>query len=150
MPTMTILNLVTILSLGMLVGTEFTVSAFINPVLYTLDPEARAASIRLFAIRLGRAMPFWYAFNLVLLITHAALRHRQPPASLLNAAAALWATVIILTLIFLVPINNRMMRIDQSISNSETSQHRRWETLHRFRIAALALATVLFLLSLPL
>ena len=43
------LNIVTAVSIGMLVGTEFAVSAFINPILRKLDDQLQAQAIRLFA-----------------------------------------------------------------------------------------------------
>jgi hypothetical protein len=52
------LNVVTTLCIGLLIGTEFAVSAFINPILRKLDSRAQASAIRLFAKRLGTAMPF--------------------------------------------------------------------------------------------
>jgi hypothetical protein len=54
--------------------------------------------------------------------------------------------VIILTLIFLVPINNRMMRLDaNSPSESSLREHTKWELLHRGRVAVLTASMVCFL-----
>ena len=60
------LDIVTTLCIGLLIGTEFTVSAFINPILNQLDGRAQAGATRLFAKKLGTAMPFWYAASLLL------------------------------------------------------------------------------------
>jgi hypothetical protein len=50
--------------------------------------------------------------------------------------------------LFLVPINNRMMRLDASSFPEESQrEHRRWEALHRLRVAALVMAMVCFLLA---
>ena len=57
---MSLLNLTTTMCMGLLIGVEFAVSAFLNPVLWRLDQPAQSAAIRLFARRLGTAMPFWY------------------------------------------------------------------------------------------
>ncbi len=46
---MLILNVVTVLCVGLLIGTEFAVSAFINPILRKLDDGAQAQAISLFA-----------------------------------------------------------------------------------------------------
>jgi len=40
---MNLLNIATILCIGLLIGAEFAVSAFINPVVWKLDPAAQAA-----------------------------------------------------------------------------------------------------------
>jgi hypothetical protein len=56
--------------------------------------------------------------------------------------------VIVLTLMFLVPINNRMMRLDaDSWSEEAREQHNRWDRLHRVRVFALGTAMVCFLLA---
>ena len=102
------LSVVTILSIGLMVGTEFAVWAFINPILEKLDEQARAHAVRLFAAKLGKVMPFWYAGNFLLLVIEAILLRAQPVIGLLATASAIWAAVIVLTLIFLVPINNRL------------------------------------------
>src|ERR1700710_698156 len=107
---MLFLDIAMIVCIGLLVGTEFAVSVFVNPVLWRMEEKAQAAAIRMFAIRLGKSMPFWYAASLLLLLAEAVLRHHAPGSSLLITACAIWAVVIVLTLAFLVPINNRMMQ----------------------------------------
>ena len=53
-----ILGIVTSMSIGLMIGTEFSVSAFVNPVLEKLDNSAQAQATRLFARKLGTVMPF--------------------------------------------------------------------------------------------
>jgi hypothetical protein len=50
---MSFLDIVTVVSVGLLVGTEFAVSAFVNPVLWKLKDRAQARAVSLFAGRLG-------------------------------------------------------------------------------------------------
>jgi len=146
---MTILHLVTILATGLLIGSELSVSAFINPVVWKLDERATVAAFRLFAGLLGRVMPFWYAACFILLIAetfvspgHGANR------TLLLTADILWAAVIFFSIAVLVPINNRIAALQLSTSfNDWRPQHHRWETLHRVRIAVLLVAFVLLLLA---
>jgi uncharacterized membrane protein len=144
---MTIVLVITaIVSIGLMVGTELAVSAFINPILWQLDQNASRQAVRLFARRLGTAMPFWYAGNFLLLVALFLLLRGQPGAALLSAAVGIWGAVIVLTLIFLVPINNRLARSDPDFPPGEAHrQHRRWDAMHRARIAALVAAFVLFL-----
>jgi len=145
---MLILDILTIVSIGLLVGTEFAVSAFINPILYRLDEAAQAAATRLFAIRLGTVMPFWYSASLLLLLTEAILRRHQPGTSLLIAASVVWAAAIVLSLTILVPINNRMMRLDASVfPDAARRAHQRWDFFHRIRVAALTAAMVCAVLA---
>ncbi|QMV18914.1 DUF1772 domain-containing protein [Granulicella sp. 5B5] len=139
---MFILDLITTLSIGMLIGVEFCVSVFINPILDRLDPLTQAHLMRDFAKRLGGAMPFWYGFNLLLLITESVFRRQQPNAALLYTAVTLWALTILMTVLILVPINNRMMQLEGAISEQSKRDHGKWDTLHRLRVVALAAAAI--------
>jgi hypothetical protein len=131
-----------------MIGTEFAVSAFVNPVLYQLDEGKQARAIRLFAARLGTAMPFWYVLGLLLLLAEAVVLRHAPGAVLLDTAGGIWALVIVLTLVFLVPINNRMARMEGSEFPREAQrEHRKWDVLHRLRVAALGTAMVCFLVA---
>jgi len=142
------LDILTTVCIGLLIGTEFTVSVFINPILQRLDTGMRMKTISYFAKRLGTAMPFWYVLSLLLLLAEAALRRHNFSGSLLLTASALWFAVIVLTLLFLVPINNRMMRLDaNSPSESSLREHTKWEVLHRGRVAVLTASMVCFLLA---
>jgi uncharacterized membrane protein len=107
---MTTFHVLTILSLGLLIGVEFAVSIFINPVLARLDERTRSQTVQMFATRLGRTMPFWYCINLALLITEAILHRNQSGLALMITSASIWAVAILLSILFLVPINNRMMQ----------------------------------------
>jgi hypothetical protein len=80
------LNIVTTVCIGLLIGTEFSVSAFINPILNKLDDHAQAQATRLFGKRLGGAMPYWYCASLLLMIV-GAIAHRFEPGDLLMMIA---------------------------------------------------------------
>ncbi|MGA8530199.1 MAG: DUF1772 domain-containing protein [Acidobacteriaceae bacterium] len=143
-----ILNIVTTLSLGLLIGTEFAVSAFINPILRRLDHRSRLAQLQPFAARLGAAMPFWYVLSFILLLTETVLLRHTPQLSLLITASAIWAFVIVFTLRFLVPINNRLIRPAPGITPEQSlREHDRWDLMHRFRVLALTAAMVAFLVA---
>jgi uncharacterized membrane protein len=142
------LSLLTVVSIALLVGTEFAVSAFVNPVLWKLDASARIAATRLFAALLGKVMPFWYAGNLLLLVVEALVRRSQPGASLLAGAAGVWTAVILLSLLVLVPINNRMAQLSPDApSDRDLREHKRWDALHRVRVAALCAAFIASLIA---
>src|ERR1700691_1579963 len=142
------LNLVTTLCIGLMIGTEFAVSAFINPILEKLDDRTRLIAIRLFAARLGAAMPVWYVLGLVLLLAETILLRHQPQFVLLALAVGIWVAVIILTLLFLVPINNRLARPgSDAVPAQALKEHAAWDSMHRLRVAALTTAMVLFLVA---
>src|SRR3954454_16007938 len=146
---MLIFNVLTILSLGLMIGVEFAVSVFIDPIVSRLDPRPRAQAIKMFATRLGRAMPFWYGANLLLLITEATLHRHQSGLALLITAAATWAAIILVTILFLVPINNRMMQLDpNSFTKEQQYEHRRWTNLHHLRVLTLVFAASCFVMAL--
>jgi uncharacterized membrane protein len=139
-----ILDVAATICIGWMIGTEFAVSVFIGPILEKLGP-AKAKATSLFAQRLGTAMPFWYGLSLVFLIMEVVLRRHEHGFGLLASATAIWVTVIVLTIFLLVPINNRIAKLEsESFSEKLQREHRRWEMLHRGRVAALAVAMVCF------
>lgn len=142
---MHLLDVVTILCAGLLVGNELTVSLFINPVIRQLEEQARTKTVSLFAALLGKAMPVWYALCFLLLLVEAYLRRHQPGHYLLLAAAGIWAAVILFSIFFLVPINNRIARLSQEAVPDWHTQHKTWDTLHRWRILSLIVAMVCLL-----
>lgn len=96
-------------------------------------------------------MPFWYIASLLLLIAEAIVRRQGPAGSLRITASVIWTAVIIYTLLVLVPINNRMTRLDSYAFFPEAQrEHKKWDILHRFRVVALAAAMVCFLVAIRL
>jgi uncharacterized membrane protein len=145
---MLILNIATIVCIGLMIGTEFAVSAFINPVLWKLERGAQIHAIRLFAETLGFVMPFWYGLGMLLLLVEMFLLRHQPHVLPLAFASGIWAAVILMSVLFLVPINNRLARSESSgIAEKAQNDHRRWHALHRVRVLALTAAMILFLVS---
>ena len=135
---MHLLDIITILCIGLMVGIELTVSLFINPIIWQLDEPAQAKAFSLFGRYLGKAMPIWYILSLVLLIAEAYLRRHQPALTPLLTAIIIWIAVILYTVTTLVPINNRIV----ALSTRWRSEHRRWDTLHRWRILLLTIAMI--------
>ena len=136
---MHLLDIITILCIGLMVGTELTVSLFINPVIWQLDEPAQAKALSLFARYLGKAMPIWYVLSLIFLIIEATLRRHQPALAPLLTAIIIWIAVILYTVTTLVPINNRIATLSTTQWRIE---HKRWDTLHRWRILLLTIAII--------
>lgn len=135
---MNLLNAATILCIGLLIGVELAVSAIVNPIVWKLDLAAQATAVRLFARRLGAAMPVWYIASLLLLLSETIIHRHESIVVLLGIATAIWGTVIALTLLFLVPINNRLARMDaDGLKESAQREHRRWDSRHRVRVFVL-------------
>jgi hypothetical protein len=139
---MKMIEIVALVLVGPLVGVEFGVAAFTNPLVAKLPDDAfrqvRSGGSRL----LGAVMPFWYIGTLVVLIAAAAFSKSY----LVIAATALLAAALLLTVTTLVPINNRIGRWQ---TNADVSRDLagRWDRLHWLRVALLAVVWLLLVVS---
>jgi len=136
---------------GMMAGNEFAVAVFVHPQLRRLSDRAHAQTAALLASSLGKAMPFWYGLALVLILG-ATYEHRpvsHGPGTLITSAGVLWAATIVFTVTMLVPINNRIARMNPEQPYPEWLRDRaRWDQLHRIRVALLVIAVLLLLAGL--
>jgi len=140
---MAFLNIAAIVCIGLLTGVEFSVSAFVNPVLANLNRAERADAIQRFAELGGKVMPLWYVLSFVFLIVEAALHRGDWGFGWLIGATALWIVAILLSVLVLVPINNRMAKVSaETFTETAAEEHQRWDRWHRLRIAAIAAAFV--------
>ena len=142
------LNIVTTLCIGLLIGTEFAVSAFINPTLSKLDNHSQAEATRLFGKQLGFVMPFWYGASLLLLILVSIFDHLGTGKALVFTASTIWAAAILQSVLVLVPINDRLIKTEAGeFSPKARQEHDKWDRLHRVRVAALSLSMTCFLVA---
>lgn len=140
---MHLLDTLTILCAGLMIGAELAVSLFINPVIWQLDDHAQAKALSLFARSFGKVMPFWYAVCLLLMILEAYLRRHETGPHFLLAAVVIWVAIIIYTVSTLVPINNRIAGLAiVALPVGWRQEHKKWDTLHRRRILFLITAMV--------
>ncbi len=145
---MNFLAIATTVCIGLLIGTEFSVAAFVNPILEKLDIVARTEATRLFGRRLERQCRMWYIASIVLLAAEMIVNRHEAGFALLGAATVLWAVAILMSIFLLVPINNRLTRAEsQAFTETERGEHRRWDMLHRVRVGMLMLAMTCFLLA---
>jgi hypothetical protein len=76
------------------------------------------------------------------------MRRHNPEVIWLVVAGSLFAFAIVMTLIFLVPINNRISGAQEEVfPDSLRQEHRIWDRLHRGRVLVLVSAMVLFLVG---
>jgi uncharacterized membrane protein len=134
-------NIATVFFVVILVGIEFSVSAFVNPAAWRLELEAQLKMLGRFAFVLGKVMPVWYPAGAVLLGIQTWIHWHEPGRGLLLAADAIWLLASAASILFLVPLNNR---VAEGAADWQTA-HRVWDQRHRMRIAALAIAVVLLL-----
>ncbi len=133
------LNIVTICLVATLVGVEFSVSAFVNPAAWRLDPEPQLKMLGRLAFILGKVMPVWYPACAVLLGVETWLRWHGPEIRALLAADGIWLLASLASISFLVPLNDCVAQGEADWQRI----HRVWDKRNWVRIAALAMAAVL-------
>lgn len=146
-----LLAVVTTLVTGLMAGNELAVIAFFHPALYGLPDEAHVRSAKEFAIRLGKAMPFWYALTLILLgvLAWQLSGVNRFAFGMVCAAAVLMAIVIVFTIACMVPINNRIGALNvEALPEGWKSDRRKWDEAHLIRVVALVLVFALLVFGL--
>ncbi len=66
-----------------LVGVEFSVSAFVNPAAWRLEPESQLKMLSRFALVLGKVMPVWYPVSTLLFVIQTWLYWHMPGRTVL-------------------------------------------------------------------
>ncbi len=144
----TTLAVITATVVGVMVGVEFAVAVFVNPLLLRLPAgpslEARADGGRV----LGRVMPFWYIGSLLLTAWLAAAKWGGPAGDAAVAAAAFLVVSVVMSVTLLVPLNNRSVTWTADHHPADwREQHRRWDRLHYARVAVIVAGFVLTLVA---
>ncbi len=140
------LDILTILCTVSMMGTEFTVSAILNPALDRLEQGTWMKAMPVLAQAMGRAMPFWYGLGLLFIGAEGYLHYGADSRWWFGAAALLWIVGIVYSVTILVPINNRIAEAKTDATTS-AADHRRWDALHRWRVALLVVAVTCLLVG---
>ncbi len=144
------LQILAILLLGLMCGSELNVAAFAHPVLNRQPPEAHILVRSSLAKLFGRVMPFSMAgstlLNLSLLLP---FEHLNKSAWHLAATAAtIQIFAIIFSLVGPVPINNRIAKwTPVSLPDGWRAQGRRWDLFHWIRTCGLIVGFAILVLS---
>ncbi|WP_346290147.1 DUF1772 domain-containing protein [Sphaerothrix gracilis] len=140
----TIFQIITVVTAGLMVGNELAVSAFVHPQFRRLDDKCHVAASKSLALIYGRIMPFWYALTLALTIGVAfTLRQNQPSFFFAVVAAILWFSLILFSIVRLVPINNQIGQLRlESLPDDWKNLRRRWDRLHAIRVGFLVIALI--------
>ena len=141
-----IIEMLAVLIVGPLVGSEFAVAAFANPIVGRLPDQAFRAARSDGGRLLGKVMPFWYIAALVLLVGATVIAHSR----LIGAAAVLLAVTVVLSVAMLVPINNRIAAWSgdgPADGDSIRELAARWDRLHWLRVVILAVVFVLLVVG---
>lgn len=136
---MHLLETATVFIVLSLVGVEFSVAAFVDPAARRLDPEPQLQLLSRLASVLGKVMPVWYPVSALLFAIQTWLLWHTSARGVLLTADALWLLASVGSILFLVPLNTRIAQGDADWQRL----HRIWDSRHRVRTAALAIAAVL-------
>ncbi|MEU6548024.1 DUF1772 domain-containing protein [Streptomyces sp. NPDC046859] len=143
------LQVVTTVVVGLMVGVEFAVAFVMNPIFNALpedsDQLARSHGGRM----LGALMPFWYGGSLALTALWAAATWHDDGAGLLVAAAALLVLSVVMSVLLLVPINNRGKTwTPENRPEDWKEQMNRWNRYHHARVGVIVAAFTLLVAAL--
>ncbi|MGP3939338.1 anthrone oxygenase family protein [Streptomyces sp. 6N106] len=144
-----VLAVVTVVVVGVMVGVEFAVAAFVNPILDRLPNDggldARSDGARV----LGRVMPFWYIGSVVLGAVWAAVTWGDAGASFVTAGTLLLVLSVVMSILLLVPINSRVATWSrEGVPADWKQQVGRWDRFHYVRVGVIVLAFTLLAVAL--
>ncbi|HEX4582361.1 MAG TPA: DUF1772 domain-containing protein [Acidobacteriaceae bacterium] len=141
-----VLQVLAVVVLGLMCGSELNIAAFVHPTLNRQSPDVHISLRASFATLLGRVMPFWMAtstlLNLLLLLP---FEHLGSLARHLAAIAfAIQVFAILFSLVGPVPINNRIkLWTPTNLPSNWRAQEHRWDLYHWSRTCGLIVAFVL-------
>lgn len=135
------LEVFTTVVVGVMVGVEFAVPFFLTPILNGL-PGDNGLRGRTHGARLGGAvMPFWYITSLVLVGVWAVAGWGHHGTGLVVTAAALLIVSVLMSILLLVPINNRVKTWTAGNRPDDWKQQlNRWDRFHYVRVAVIIAA----------
>ena len=144
------LQILAIVILGLMCGSELNVAAFGHPILNRQTTEVHVPVRAELARWLGRVMPFWMGgstlLNLLLLLPLERLSGTAWHLAAISAAIQLFAVVF--SLVGPVPINNRIAKWTAStVPTDWKAQERRWDQYHWFRTCGLIVAFAILTVS---
>ncbi|GGO06749.1 DUF1772 domain-containing protein [Micromonospora parathelypteridis] len=143
------LEVFTTVLVGVLVGVEFSVAFVINRILNALPDDSGQLGRAHGGRMLGAVMPFWYITSLALVAVWAIARWDQHGNGLTVTAGALLALSVIMSILLLVPINNRGKTWTPENRPADWKQQmNRWDRLHYVRVAVIIAAFALLVAAL--
>ncbi|MFD5432720.1 DUF1772 domain-containing protein [Kitasatospora sp. NPDC127067] len=143
------LEVFTTVVVGLMVGVEFSVAFFINRILDALPEDSGQLGRAHGGRMLGALMPFWYIGSLVLSAVWAVAGWHRPGAGLVVVAGALLIVSVIMSVLLLVPINNRGRTWTPENRPADWKQQmNRWDRYHYVRVAVIVAAFTLLVTAL--
>ncbi|MGW6910133.1 anthrone oxygenase family protein [Streptomyces sp. NPDC054940] len=146
---LTALEVFTTVVVGLMVGVEFSVAFVINPILNALPDDSNQAGRSHGGRMLGAVMPFWYIGSLILSAVWAIAGWHHDGAGLVVTAGALLVLSVVMSLLLLVPINNRGKTwTPENRPEDWKEQMNRWDRFHYVRVAVIIAAFTLLVAAL--
>ncbi|MFC7247706.1 anthrone oxygenase family protein [Catellatospora aurea] len=143
------LAVATVVIVGLMVGVEFSVAFIMNRILDALPEDSGQLGHAHGGRMLGALMPFWYIGSLVLTAIWAAAGRQQHSAGLVVTAAGLLVVSVVMSILLLVPINNRNKTWTPETRPADWKQQlNRWGRYHYVRVAVIIAAFTLLVAAL--
>ncbi|MEV3994051.1 DUF1772 domain-containing protein [Streptomyces sp. NPDC049837] len=143
------LQVVTTVVVGLMVGVEFSVAFIMNRILNALPGDSGQLGHAHGGRMLGAVMPFWYMGSLVLVGIWAVAGWHHHGAGLVVTAAGLLILSVVMSILLLVPINNRGKTWTPENRPADwKEQLSRWERYHYVRVAVIVAAFTLLVAAL--
>ncbi|MEU7698462.1 MULTISPECIES: DUF1772 domain-containing protein [unclassified Streptomyces] len=141
---LTALEVATVVITGLMVGVEFSVAFVMNPIFNALPEDSGQLGRAHGGRMLGAVMPVWYIGSLILTAAWAVAGWGQEGAGLVVAAGALLVVSVIMSVLLLVPINNRGKTWTPENRPADWKQQmKRWDSYHYARVAVIIAAFTL-------
>jgi uncharacterized membrane protein len=141
---LTALEVFTTVVVGVMVGVEFSVAFVMNRIFNALPEDSGQLGRAHGGRMLGAVMPFWYVGSLVLSAVWAVAGWHHRGAGLVVTAAALLIVSVIMSILLLVPINNRGKTWTPENRPDDWKEHmNRWDRYHYVRVAVIIAAFAL-------
>ncbi|MEU1473294.1 DUF1772 domain-containing protein [Streptomyces sp. NPDC005761] len=143
------LEVFTTVAVGLMVGVEFSVAFVMNPILNALPEDSGQLGHAHGGRMLGAVMPFWYIGSLVLVGIWAVAGWHHQGTGLVVTAGGLLMLSVIMSILLLVPINDRGKTWTPENRPADWKQQlNRWERLHYVRVAVIVTAFALLVTAL--
>ncbi|MFE3831012.1 anthrone oxygenase family protein [Streptomyces sp. NPDC059092] len=138
------LGVFTVVVVGLMVGVEFSVAFVMNRILDALPEDSGQLGRAHGGRMLGSVMPVWYISSLVLSTVWAIAGWHRHGTGLVVTAGALLILSVIMSVLLLVPINNRGKTwTPDNRPDDWKEQINRWDRYHYVRVAVLIAAFAL-------
>ncbi|MFC9671496.1 anthrone oxygenase family protein [Streptomyces sp. NPDC056949] len=143
------LEVFTTVVVGVMVGVEFSVAFVMNRIFNALPEDSGQLGRAHGGRMLGAVMPVWYIGSLVLVAVWALAGWHRPGAGLVVTAGALLILSVVMSILLLVPINNRGKTwTPENRPEDWKEQMNRWDRWHYVRVAVIIAAFALLVTAL--